>query len=130
MLMPDAQALVLLGLHHEQQHQELMLTDVQHLLSLNPLEPALYDAPNALPAPLPGPLHWIEGRQGLVEIGDDGKSDFAFDCETPRHKTVLHPHALARSEEHTSELQSIMPISYAVFCLKKKNNNHTTYHHH
>src|SRR3546814_4709436 len=65
MLMPDAQALVLLGLHHEQQHQELMLTDVQHLLSLNPLEPALYDAPNALPAPLPGPLHWIEGRQGL-----------------------------------------------------------------
>src|SRR3546814_2946850 len=90
-----SQALVLLGLHHEQQHQELMLTDVQHLLSLNPLEPALYDAPNALPAPLPGPLHWIEGRQGLVEIGDDGKSDFAFDCETPRHKPVLHPHAMA-----------------------------------
>ena len=108
MLMPDAQALVLLGLHHEQQHQELMLTDMQHLLSLNPREPALYDAPNALPAPVPGPLHWIEGRQGLVEIGDDGKSDFAFDCETPRHKTILHPHALAHRPITNGEWISFM----------------------
>jgi TIGR03440 family protein len=95
MLPPSAQALVLLGLHHEQQHQELLLTDIQHLLSLNPLEPALFDAPNPLPAPVPGPIHWMEGRQGLVEIGDDGKGDFAFDCEGPRHKTHLAPHALA-----------------------------------
>lgn len=88
-------ALITLGLHHEQQHQELLLTDMQHLLSLNPLEPALFDAPSGMPAAVPGPLHWIEGRQGLVEIGDDGKSDFAFDCEGPRHKALLHPHALA-----------------------------------
>ena len=91
----QAQALVMLGLHHEQQHQELMLTDIQHLLSLNPLEPALFDAPSGMPAALPGAIHWIEGRQGLVEIGDDGKGDFAFDCEGPRHKALLHPHALA-----------------------------------
>jgi ergothioneine biosynthesis protein EgtB len=91
----DAQALVTLGLHHEQQHQELMLTDIQHLFSLNPLEPALFDAPSASLAALPGPVHWIEGRQGLVEIGDEGKGDFAFDCEGPRHKALLHPHALA-----------------------------------
>lgn len=95
MLPPPAQAMVVLGLHHEQQHQELLLTDIQHLLSLNPLEPALFDAASAMLAPVPGPLHWIEGRQGLVEIGDDGKSDFAFDCEGPRHKALLHPHALA-----------------------------------
>lgn len=95
MLMPDVQALVLLGLHHEQQHQELLLTDIQHLLSLNPLEPALFEASPALPAAVPEPLHWIEGRQGLVEIGDAGKADFAFDCEGPRHKALLHPHALA-----------------------------------
>ena len=88
-------ALITLGLHHEQQHQELLLTDMQHLLSLNPLEPALFDAPSGMPAAVPGPLHWIEGRQGLVEIGDDGKADFAFDCEGPRHKALLHPHALA-----------------------------------
>lgn len=98
-LLPDlneaGQALVQLGLHHEQQHQELLLTDLQHLFSLNPLQPALFHAANPLPAPLPGPIHWIEGREGLVEIGDDGARAFAFDCEGPRHRTLLHPHALA-----------------------------------
>lgn len=87
--------LVTLGLQHEQQHQELLLTDLQHLFSLNPIAPALFDAPRAMPAPVPGPLHWIEGREGLVEIGDDGKTGFAFDCEGPRHKVFLRPHALA-----------------------------------
>jgi ergothioneine biosynthesis protein EgtB len=89
-----ARELVDLGLQHEQQHQELLLTDIQHLLSLNPLDPALFDAPSALPAPVPGPLHWIEGREGPVEIGAEG-SGFAFDCEGPRHTTWLAPHALA-----------------------------------
>lgn len=94
-LTPPARALVTLGIHHEQQHQELLLTDLQHLLSLNPMEPALFDSPSFKPSAVPGPLHWMEGRQGLVEIGDDGKGDFAFDCEGPRHKALLHPHALA-----------------------------------
>ncbi len=94
--LPDeALALLTLGLHHEQQHQELLLTDLLHLFSLNPLEPALFYPPAAMPVALPGPLHWIEGREGLVEMGDDGRSGFRFDCEGPRHKTVLHPHALA-----------------------------------
>ncbi|MBT2242589.1 ergothioneine biosynthesis protein EgtB [Sphingobium sp. BHU LFT2] len=94
--LPEAACtLVTLGLHHEQQHQELLLTDLQHLFSLNPIAPALFDAPRAMPAPVPGPLHWIEGREGLVEIGDDGKTGFAFDCEGPRHKVFLRPHALA-----------------------------------
>ena len=88
-------ALVTLGLHHEQQHQELLLTDLLHLFSLNPLEPALLAAPAEMPAPAPGALHWIEGREGLVEIGDEGKGEFAFDCEGPRHKVWLRPHALA-----------------------------------
>lgn len=95
MMRQDARALVLLGLHHEQQHQELLLTDLTHLFSLNPLEPALFAAPNAAPVDLPGNLHWIEGREGLVEIGHGGDTDFAFDCEGPRHKALLHPHALA-----------------------------------
>ncbi len=94
--LPEAACtLVTLGLQHEQQHQELLLTDLQHLFSLNPIAPALFDAPGAMPAPVPGPLHWIEGREGLVEIGDDGKGGFAFDCEGPRHKVFLRPHALA-----------------------------------
>ena len=95
MLPPSASTLVTLGLHHEQQHQELMLTDLLHLFSLNPLEPALFEARSASAVDLPGPLHWIEGREGLAEIGDDGRSGFAFDCEGPRHRALLHPHALA-----------------------------------
>ncbi|MGE4323803.1 MAG: ergothioneine biosynthesis protein EgtB [Sphingobium sp.] len=94
--LPDAaHALLLVGLNHEQQHQELMLTDIQHLFSLNPLEPPLFDAPGAMPAPQPGPIRWVEGREGPAEIGDDGNSGFAFDCETPRHRVWLHPHMLA-----------------------------------
>lgn len=89
----ERRALVALGCHHEQQHQELLLTDILHLFAQNPLAPALWEGARP-PAPLPGPLRWIEGRVGLVEIGDDGAT-FAFDCEGPRHSVLLHPHALA-----------------------------------
>lgn len=93
-LPPAARALVTLGLHHEQQHQELLLTDILHLFAQNPLQEAIWDAPSALPAPMPGPLQWIEGAQGAVEIGHAG-TGFAFDCEGPRHAALLTPHALA-----------------------------------
>ncbi len=85
--------LVTLGLHHEQQHQELLLTDLLHLFAQNPLGPALYSCdPPALAAPQP--LRWIEGAAGRVAIGCDG-ADFAFDCEGPRHDVLLPRHALA-----------------------------------
>ena len=89
-----ARALVELGCQHEQQHQELMLTDIQHMLAQNPLRPALWQAASAMPAPVPAPIRWIEGAQGRVEIGHDG-DDFAFDCEGPRHAVLLTRHALA-----------------------------------
>src|SRR3546814_8621057 len=73
------------------------------------------DEPRNAPAPVPGPIAWIEGRSGVVEIGHCG-TGFAFDCEGPRHRALLHPHEIGRA---TSELQSLMRISYAVFCLKK-----------
>ncbi len=108
-LLPDAaRDLVTMGLQHEQQHQELMLADIQHLFSLNPLEPVLFAPQSAMPAPMPGPLHWIEGRQGLVEIGDEGKGGFAFDCEGPRHKTFLAPHALGHRLITNSEWIAFM----------------------
>jgi len=86
-------ALVELGLQHEQQHQELILTDVKHLLSRNPLYPAYVDAP--LPASGPvEPLAWIDCDGGLAEIGHTG-AGFAFDNESPRHRQFLEPFALA-----------------------------------
>ncbi len=85
--------LVELGLNHEQQHQELLLTDILHLFSRNPLKPA-YSCADPVEAAEPGPLEWIEGRTGVQPIGHDGPG-FAFDCEGPRHETLLHPHAIA-----------------------------------
>jgi ergothioneine biosynthesis protein EgtB len=88
-----AAALVELGLHHEQQHQELLLMDIKHVLSLNPLQPAYH----AAPAPVArdaSPLSWYEVAGGLRQIGHGG-AGFAFDNETPRHKVWLEPFRLA-----------------------------------
>ena len=93
-LPPGAVELVTLGCHHEQQHQELLVTDILHLFSGNPLEPAIWNAEPKVPVVMPGPVGWIEQEGGVVEMGHDGQG-FAFDCEGPRHRTLLTPHALA-----------------------------------
>jgi len=86
-------ALVELGLQHEQQHQELILTDVKHLLAQSPLFPAYLDAP--LPASCPvAPLAWVDFDGGLAEVGHRGQG-FAFDNELPRHRQYVAPFALA-----------------------------------
>ena len=87
-----ADAIVELGLHHEQQHQELLLMDAKHMLSLNPLKPA-YRAPTAA-LRTPTTLAWQDFEGGLCEIGHDGQG-FAFDNEGPRHRVWLEPFALA-----------------------------------
>jgi ergothioneine biosynthesis protein EgtB len=89
-----AAALVELGLNHEQQHQELMLMDLTATFFENPLRAAVWPAAPPAPAALPAETGWRPGRTGRVEIGWDG-SEFAFDCEGPRHSVLLHPHALA-----------------------------------
>jgi ergothioneine biosynthesis protein EgtB len=89
----QAAPLLELGLHHEQQHQELILMDIKHVFSINPLLPA-YQAPQPQIAAPVAPLDWVEVAGGLVEIGHRG-SDFAFDNETPRHKVWLDPFRLA-----------------------------------
>lgn len=82
-----------LGLHHEQQHQELLLTDIKHVLSCNPTSPA-YRAPRPREAQQVRDLSWIDHPGGLVSIGTDGPS-FHFDCEGPRHKVWLEPFRIA-----------------------------------
>jgi ergothioneine biosynthesis protein EgtB len=84
-----------LGLHHEQQHQELLLTDIKHLFAANPLYPA-YDAGAALETsgPPADPLRWSSCEGGVREIGHDGDG-FAFDNEGPRHKVYVAPFSFA-----------------------------------
>jgi ergothioneine biosynthesis protein EgtB len=85
--------LIELGLHHEQQHQELILMDIKHVFSVNPLLPA-YQAPQLQVQTLAPSLEWLEFDGGLKEIGHYG-SGFAFDNEGPRHKVWLEPFRLA-----------------------------------
>src|SRR3546814_5961344 len=124
--------------------QELLLTDIQHLVAQNPLGPAVWPVDETAfasevarfsagfpSAPDPAAaMRWVRGAEGVVDIGHAGDG-FAFDCEGPRFSALLTPHALAsrpvtngewrafiadggyrtaslRSEEHTSELQSLM----------------------
>jgi ergothioneine biosynthesis protein EgtB len=86
-------ALVELGLNHEQQHQELILTDIKYNLAVNPLHPA-YHATAVPRGTATAPLDWRELRGGLVPIGYDG-AGFAFDNEGPRHTVYLRPFRLA-----------------------------------
>jgi ergothioneine biosynthesis protein EgtB len=90
-----ASPLVTLGINHEQQHQELLLTDILHLFSLNPVRPAYRaDVPaESRPAPAPH-LAWIGFNGGIDEIGHLGDG-FAFDNEGPRHRVLVQPFRLA-----------------------------------
>jgi ergothioneine biosynthesis protein EgtB len=85
--------LIELGINHEQQHQELLLTDILATFAENPLEPAYGELPPPACFAIE-PLTWHCGRQGVIEIGapDTG---FAFDCERPRHQAVLINHQIA-----------------------------------
>ena len=97
--------LVELGLHHEQQHQELLLMDAKHLLAQNPLKPAYQTVVASKAKVLP--LTWREFEGGLVEIGHDG-SGFAFDNEGPRHRVWLEPFALAARPVSCGEYLAFM----------------------
>lgn len=88
-------ALIELGLQHEKQHQELLLTDILHLFAQNPLRPAFREgeplAFNGKPLP---PCSWTTFEGGIRQIGHTGDG-FAFDCETPRHEVLVHPFRIA-----------------------------------
>lgn len=101
-----------MGLHHEQQHQELFLTDIKHLFSRNPLRPQY--ASNVIPArnEPPVPLAFVEFGGGLVEIGHSGPG-FCFDNELGRHKVFLEPYRLANRPTTNAEyLQFIRAGGY------------------
>jgi ergothioneine biosynthesis protein EgtB len=99
--------LVELGLQHEQQHQELMLTDVLHLFSCNPLKPVYASAASPERETSAVSLAWITFPEGLFDIGHDG-SGFAFDNELPRHREFLHAFALANRPVSNGEYLAFM----------------------
>ena len=90
---PEAAALTELGLHHEQQHQELILTDLKHLLSRNPLKPA-YKKQWPLTPIQPRLRRWMAFAGGVCDVGHAGEG-FHFDNETPRHRVWLDPFEIA-----------------------------------
>jgi ergothioneine biosynthesis protein EgtB len=101
-----AAALIELGLHHEQQHQELLVTDIKHVFWTNPLRPALRaalpwsaaapgaPAARAARATPPAPTRWLEHDEGLHHVGNAGNG-FAYDNEGPSHRVFLEAFAVA-----------------------------------
>jgi ergothioneine biosynthesis protein EgtB len=103
----DLAAVVELGIQHEQQHQELILTDILHLFSQNPLEPVFRERIARARTTDALPLAFLRGPEGIAEIGA-GDAGFAFDNERPRHRVLLHPHALANRPVNNSEYREFV----------------------
>ncbi|MES2242422.1 MAG: ergothioneine biosynthesis protein EgtB [Pseudomonadota bacterium] len=101
--------LLTLGLHHEQQHQELLLTDIKHALSFDPARPA-YAGHWPLAGISPQPLRWMGSEGGLLEHGFDPVMDgaFAFDNETPRHKVYVAPFDIGHRLVTNGEMMAFM----------------------
>ena len=89
----EAMKLIELGLHHEQQHQELIVTDLKHLFSLNPLSPSLFPG-SEYQGEILEDLYWLKMPGGEKEFGHDG-AGFAFDNERPRHRQIVEAFELA-----------------------------------
>jgi ergothioneine biosynthesis protein EgtB len=98
--------IVTLGLNHEQQHQELILTDLKHMLSHNPLHPVYVERSpeSALPS---APCAWVDFSEGVEWIGYQADG-FAFDNEMPRHRVFIHPFRLATRPVTNAEYLEFM----------------------
>src|SRR5262249_38581653 len=96
----------LLGLHHEQQHQELLLTDIKHAFGSSPLWPAYREGP-AEPVGVAPLLRWLDYPGGLAWVGHEGPG-FAYDNETPRHPVFLPPFRLASRRATCGEYRAFL----------------------
>jgi ergothioneine biosynthesis protein EgtB len=99
----DLMRVIEVGLHHEEQHQELLLTDIKHILATNPLRPAYRSDPPARPRG-GNTQGWDSIEGGIVSIGHEGQG-FAFDNERPRHEVLLRSFLLARGPVTCREYQ-------------------------
>src|SRR5438045_7913277 len=94
-LFHEIEPILTLGIHHEQQHQELLITDIKHVFAQNPLYPVFREggtrSPNAV---TPQSTQFVEVDEATIEIGHDGKG-FSYDNEGPRHRALVLPFSLA-----------------------------------
>lgn len=90
----EALALIELGINHEQQHQELLLTDILALFAAEPLKPAYVEGEPGVPGAQPAPLQWLSFEGGIYDVGHAG-AGFSYDNEGPRHEVLLRPFKLA-----------------------------------
>jgi ergothioneine biosynthesis protein EgtB len=111
----EARERIVLGLNHEQQHQELLITDVKHGFWSNPLHPAYADGVEAIrDAGKAEPVRWVDFAGGMAEIGYEPPAgartglEFCFDNETPRHKVYLEPYQLASRPVSCAEYLAFM----------------------
>ncbi len=93
-LLAEIEPILILGLHHEQQHQELLVTDIKHVFAQNPLYPVFAEAAQNTRAPSVAPQHFVEFDEATVLIGYDG-TDFSYDNEGPRHRALVPAFSLS-----------------------------------
>lgn len=102
---------LLLGLHHEQQHQELLLTDIKHAFSCNALLPA-YRTDLGFPSSMPVAMAWLRFDETLASVGHpawpEHSRDFAYDNESPRHHVLVHAYALANRAVSNAEYRQFI----------------------
>ena len=93
-LFDEIEPIVVLGIHHEQQHQELLVTDIKHVFAQNPLHPVFRERKIDIVPAKPLPLRFVEFDETTIEIGHDGDG-FSYDNEGPRHRALILPFSLA-----------------------------------
>ena len=93
-LLDEIEPILILGFHHEQQHQELLITDIKHVFAQNPLYPVFRECKRDGAGAKIVPIHFLDFNETVVTIGHDGRG-FAYDNEGPRHRALVHAFSLA-----------------------------------
>jgi ergothioneine biosynthesis protein EgtB len=109
---PEVLRRLAIGLNHEQQHQELVLTDIKLNFAANPLHPPYRDDLPEPPRRFAPPSEWLEFQGGMYEVGHNGRG-FAYDNESPRHGVHLHPFRLASRPVTNGEYLDFMADGYS-----------------
>ena len=106
-LLEEIEPVVILGINHEQQHQELLITDIKHVFSHNPLYPIFEAATAIAKSSHPAPQHFVEFDEAIVPIGHEGE-EFSYDNEGPRHRALVPAFSLSNREITNGEYLAFM----------------------